>query len=320
MAPRPTKQDFLSIGDLAPEIPALLVRAERGKRARRRRSVRPTLPGRNLGLIFEKPSTRTRTSFEVAMNDLGGHALYFSSRDLQLGRGETIGDTARVLSRYLDGIAYRAFHHADVVALADAASIPVINALDDLEHPCQILADLLTMHERWGGRFGGRRLAWIGDGNNVLHSLLLGAAAVGLDLTVATPAEYAPRPEVVARARELGRRTKASLALGTDPSAAARGADALYTDVWVSMGDEGEQAAREAAFRGYQIDERLLGLAKTDAFVLHDLPAHRGQEITDAVLDGPQSAAWDQAENRLHAQTALLERLLGRPTAAGRAR
>ncbi len=306
------KQDFLSVADLAEEIPALLARADRLKRDRARGILPPTLRGRNLGLIFEKPSTRTRTSFEVAMNDLGGHALYFSAKDLQLGRGETIGDTARVLSRYLDGIAYRAFRHADVVALAAGASIPVINALDDLEHPCQILADLLTMRERWGGRFRGKRLAWIGDGNNVLHSLLLGAAIVGLDLAVATPPRYAPQPDVVARARQFARATRSTLTFGTDPSEAARGADALYTDVWVSMGDEAEQAARETAFQGYQINDALLARAQSDAFVLHDLPAHRGQEITDAVLDGPRSAAWDQAENRLHAQKALLERLLAR--------
>ncbi len=316
---RPTpKQDFVSITDLAGEIPALLARADALKRARARGVLAPTLRGRNLGLIFEKPSTRTRTSFEVAMNDLGGHALYFSSRDLQLGRGETIGDTARVLSRYLDGIAFRAFRHTDVAALAAAATIPVINALDDLEHPCQILADLQTMRDRWNGRFRGKRLAWIGDGNNVLHSLLLGAASVGLSLTAATPERYAPRPAIVAEARALAKSSGATISVVTDPVAAARGADALYTDVWVSMGDEADQAAREEAFQGYRIDEALLRRARPEAFVLHDLPAHRGQEITDAVLDGAQSAAWDQAENRLHAQKALLERLLAPPR--GRAR
>ncbi len=306
----PPPKDLLSLRDIAPAIPALLRRAAQLKAARRRGIVRATLPGANLGLIFEKPSTRTRTSFEVAIHDLGGHAIYMSPKDLQLGRGETIADTARVLSRYLDAIAYRAFRHADEVELARWTTIPVINALDDLEHPCQVVADLLTMSERWRGRFRGRRLAWIGDGDNVLHSLLLGAAAVGLDLTAATPAKYAPRPEIVLAAQELARSSGATIASTTDPTEAARGADALYTDVWVSMGEEAEQAAREAAFQGYQINAGLLATAAKDAFVLHDLPARRGQEITDEVLDGPRSAAWDEAENRLHAQKAILEYLL----------
>jgi len=261
-------------------------------------------------MIFEKPSTRTRTSFEVAMNDLGGHALYLSSKDLQLGRGETIADTARVLSRFVNVVCYRAFRHTDMVELARWATVPVINALDDLEHPCQIAADLLTMRERWRGRFAGRRLAWVGDGNNVLHSLLLGAAAVGIDLSVATPSGYRPQPEYVRAAEVLARQTNASLAVTTDPKEAVRDADAIYTDVWVSMGEEAEATAREAAFRDFQVNDALVALAKPSAFVLHDLPAHRGLEITDSVLDGPQSAAWDQAENRLHAQKAILEYLV----------
>lgn len=244
------------------------------------------------------------------MSDLGGHSLYLSPRDLQLGRGETIADTARVLSRYVDAICYRAFRHTDMVELARSATVPVINALDDIEHPCQIVADLLTMHERWKGRFAGHRLAWVGDGNNVLHSLMLGSAAVGLDLTVATPPQYDPHPALVEAAHLLARRSGADLELTHDPKAAARGADALYTDVWVSMGDEAEQAARLAAFGEFRIDDALLALAKPSAFVLHDLPAHRGEEITDSVLDGPRAAVWDQAENRLHGQKAILELLL----------
>jgi len=312
--PRATpKRDLLSISDIAADLPTLLGRAARLKDDRRRRIFRPSLRGRNVAMIFEKPSTRTRTSFEVAVHDLGGHALYLSSRDLQLGRGETIADTARVLSRYVDAIVYRAFRHADMAELARAATVPVVNALDDLEHPCQIVADLLTMYERWKGRFRGRRLAWIGDGNNVLHSLLLGAAAVGLDVIAATPESYRPRPDVVAAARELAKATKCAVSLTTDPTEAARGADALYTDVWVSMGDEGDAAAREAAFPPYRIDADLLDRAKPSAFVLHDLPAHRGKEITDEVMDGPRAAIWDQAENRLHAQKAILELLLVPP-------
>jgi ornithine carbamoyltransferase len=310
MVPAPTKRDLISVLDVAGDLDQILERAEQLKEARRRGKVAPTLAGKNLGMIFEKPSTRTRASFEVAINDLGGHAIFLSARDLQLGRGETIADTARVLSRYCDALAYRAYRHADVLELARWASIPVINALDDLEHPCEILGDLLTMRERWKGRFSGRRLGWIGDGNNVLHSLLLGSAAVGLDLSVATPADYAPQPEIVRRADQLARRSGSKISFTTDPATAARGADALYTDVWVSMGDEAQQAARETAFRGFQINAQILGLAKPGAFVLHDLPAHRGQEITDEVLDGPRSAAWDQAENRLHAQKAILEFLM----------
>jgi ornithine carbamoyltransferase len=206
-----------------------------------------------------------------------------------------------------------------MVELARWATVPVLNALDDLEHPCQIAADLLTMRERWKGRFRGHRLAWVGDGNNVLHSLLLGAAAVGLDLSVATPSGYRPQPEYVRAAEVLARKSDADLTITTEPRQAVVGADAIYTDVWVSMGDEAEKSSREEAFREFQVNDALVRLAKPTAFVLHDLPAHRGQEITDSVLDGPQSAAWDQAENRLHAQKAILERLLapaGRPRRA----
>jgi ornithine carbamoyltransferase len=310
MTARPAPKDLLSIADLGEDLDRVLTRAAVLKSERARGVRRPTLAGKNLAMIFEKPSTRTRTSFEVAMNDLGGHALYLSSKDLQLGRGETIADTARVLSRFVDAVCYRAFRHTDMVELARWATIPVINALDDVEHPCQIAADLLTLRERWNGRFHGHRLAWVGDGNNVLHSLLLGASAMGLDLAAATPAGYRPQPEYVRAAEVLARRSKATLSFTTDPKEAVSGADAIYTDVWISMGDEAETAAREEAFRGFQVDDALVGLAKPSAFVLHDLPAHRGQEITDSVLDGPQSAAWDQAENRLHAQKAILEYFL----------
>ena len=314
-----TKRDLISISDVAEELDSLLAHAARLKSERQRGTgSRATLAGKNLAMIFEKPSTRTRTSFEVAIGDLGGHALYLSTNDLQLGRGETIADTARVLSRYVDAICYRAFRHENVVELARWATVPVINALDDLEHPCQIVADLLTMRERWAGGFRGRRLAWIGDGNNVLHSLLLGAAAVGLDIVAAIPEGYRPRASVVQAARSLADRTGASITFTASPEQAARGADALYTDVWVSMGDEAERADRERAFQGYQVNGRLLALASREAFVLHDLPAHRGQEITDDVLDGERSAAWDQAENRLHAQKAILERLLLPAGAEGR--
>ena len=288
----------------------LLRRAHTMKAARRKGDLSPTRPGANLGMIFEKPSTRTRTSFEVAMNDLGGHAVYLSPKEMQLGRGETIADTSRVLSRYLDGIVYRAFRHEDMAELARWATIPVVNALDDWEHPCQIVADLLTLFEKWDGKFRGRRLAYIGDGNNVLNSLLIGAAVVGLDLASAIPLRYRPSQRIVDIAERFARDSGATLTFHERPADAAKGADALYTDVWVSMGDEAQKAEREAAFRGFQINAELVAAAKKDVWVLHDLPAHRGQEITDDVMDGPRAALWDQAENRLHAQKAILERVL----------
>jgi ornithine carbamoyltransferase len=305
------KRDFLSVADVEAEFGRLLARAQEMKRARREGDLSPVLPGVNVALLFEKPSTRTRVSFEVALHDLGGHGLYLSPKDLQLGRGETIGDTARVLSRYVDAIVYRAYRHEDMAELARWASVPVVNALDDREHPCQALADLLTLHERWEGAFRGRRLAYIGDGNNVCNSLMLACGLVGLDFVGAVPTAYRPPPKLVELAELYAQRRGSRVAFTEDPREAARGAHALYTDVWVSMGEEAETAAREAAFRGFRIDEALLTLADPDACVLHDLPAHRGQEITDGVMDGPQSVVWDQAENRLHAQKAILELLLG---------
>jgi ornithine carbamoyltransferase len=313
MTPAPAPRHLLTLADLAEELPEVLRTARALKESRKEGLLPARLAGVNIGLIFEKPSTRTRTSFEVGINDLGGHAVYLSPKDMQLGRGETIADTARVLSRYLDALVYRAFRHTDMLELAKWSSIPVVNALDDLEHPCQIVADLLTLSERWGGQFKGKRLAYIGDGNNVLHSLLIGCAAVGLDLTAATPAAYAPKPEVLKVAEGIARRTGAKLTVVRAPSEAAQDADALYTDVWVSMGDEAEQGAREAAFQGYQINAALVAKARKDVWVLHDLPAHRGLEITDEVIDGPRSVVFDQAENRLHAQKAILLKLLPLP-------
>ena len=311
MPAKPAKRDFLSIAALGKDLIPVIRRAGRLKAERRRGLIRPTLRNKNVAMIFEKPSTRTRTSFEVGLNDLGAHALYMSPKDMQLGRGETIADTARVLSRFVDGIVYRAFRHQDESELAKWASIPVINALDDLEHPCQAVSDLLTLSERWKGRFSGHRLAWVGDGNNVLHSLLLGSSIVGLNLASATPDGYHPNPAIVSQALGLAARSGAHLEFYSDPVAAVKGADAIYTDVWVSMGEEAEQAARERAFSGFQLNAGLLAHARPGAYVMHDLPAHRGLEITDEVIDGPQSIVWDQAENRLHAQKAILEELLG---------
>ena len=310
MARSPAKRDLLSIADIATDLLPIIERAAAMKAARARGDLSATRPGTNLGMIFEKPSTRTRTSFEVAMNDLGGHALYLSPKDMQLGRGETIADTARVLSRYVDGIVYRAFRSQDEAELAKWATVPVINALDDREHPCQIVADLLTLHERWNGKFAGRRLAYIGDGNNVLNSLLLGSAVVGLDIVAAIPTAYRPPAEIVRAAEAFAKKSGSTVKVVEAPRDAAKNADAIYTDVWVSMGDEAEKEARETAFRGFQVNHDLVGLANSDVWVLHDLPAHRGQEITDDVMDGPRGAMWDEAENRLHAQKSILERFL----------
>ncbi len=304
------KRDLLSIVDVATDLPRILERAAELKRLRARGERPRPLKDRAVALIFEKPSTRTRSSFELAVEELGGHPVYLSASEMQLGRGETIADTARVLSRYYDALVYRAFRWTNEEELARCASVPVVNALDDREHPCQAIADLLTLHERWDGRWTGRRLAYVGDGNNVLRSLALACAVVGLDLTAAIPEAYRPPTAFLDQARALAAGTGASLRLVSRPVDAVTEADAVYTDVWVSMGEEAEAAERTAAFRGYTIDDALLDRARPGAFALHDLPAHRGLEITDAVMDGSRQAIWVQAENRLHAQKAILERLM----------
>jgi ornithine carbamoyltransferase len=258
------------------------------------------LPGRTLGMIFEKPSTRTRVSFEVGIHQLGGLGLYLSARDLQLGRGESIRDTATVLSRYLDGIVIRTFAQADVEELARHATIPVINGLTDAAHPCQALADVMTIRERLG-RLEGVRVAYVGDGNNMCASLMVACARLGASFVAATPPGYEPAARAVAAARETG-----EVELTDDPAAAAAGADVLYTDVWTSMGQEAERDRRRRDLAGFGVDASLVARASADAIVLHCLPAHYGEEITEEVLYGPQSAVWDEAENRLHAQKALL--------------
>jgi len=264
------------------------------------------LVGKTLAMIFEKPSTRTRVSFETAMTRLGGHAIYLSPKDTQLGRGETVADTARVLSRYVDAIMARVFRHPDVVTLAQEASIPVLNGLSDFSHPCQGLADFFTLRE-CKGRLAGLRLAYIGDGNNnVCHSLLYGGATLGVHVTVGCPAGYDPRPEVLAWAQEVGRSTGARFSVVRDPMQAADGADAVYTDVWTSMGQEQEREARLKALAPYQVNLRVFERARPDAIFLHCLPAHRGEEVTDDVVDHQRSRVLDQAENRLHVQAALL--------------
>jgi len=301
-------RDFLSVDDVTPaELAALLDLAAEVKASPERFADR--LRGRSVALIFEKPSTRTRVSFDVGIAELGGHPVALSAAELQLGRGETIEDTGRVLSRYVDAIVLRTFEQERLEVLAGAASVPVVNALSDFEHPCQCLADLLTVRERKGG-LAGRTLAYLGDGNNVTHSLLLGGAKAGMRVRVATPPGFEPIPLVVNRAREIASETGGAVELTNDPFEAARGADVLYTDVWASMGQEAEADERALVFPAYRIDQKVVDLAAPDAIVMHCLPAHRGQEITDEVIDGPRSVVWDQAENRLHTQKALLLWLL----------
>jgi ornithine carbamoyltransferase len=287
--------DMTRVLDLADEL----------KDRQQRREPHHLLPGRTLGMIFEKPSTRTRVSFEVGIAQLGGTGLYLSAGDLQLGRGETLRDTATVLSRYLDAIMIRTFAQEDVEELARHASIPVINGLTDSAHPCQALADVMTIRERLG-RLEGVHLTYLGDGNNVCASLMVAAAKLGLHFRAATPKGYEPSPEAVETAHEAAATSGVTIELLADPHEAAAGADVLYTDVWTSMGQEDERERRSRDLAGFGIDDELLGLANHDAIVLHCLPAHYGEEITEEVLYGRRSAVWDEAENRLHAQKALM--------------
>jgi ornithine carbamoyltransferase len=302
-----TKRDFLSDDDLTPgELTALLDGADQYRDDRRPRSI---LAGRSVALIFEKPSTRTRVSFEVAVHELGGYPLPLVASDLQLNRGETIEDTAQVLSRYVHAIVLRTFAQENLERLARAATVPVINALSDYLHPCQALADLQTIRLR-KGHLEGLRLGYLGDGNNVAHSLLLAGAKAGMHLAIATPAGYEPIPQIVRRATEIAAETGGSVELTHEPATAAKGADVLYTDVWASMGQELEHGERALIFKPYQLSTDTVSAAAPDVVVLHCLPAHRGEEITAEIMDGPNSAVFDQAENRLHAQKALLSWLL----------
>ncbi|MDH7509363.1 MAG: ornithine carbamoyltransferase [Methanomassiliicoccales archaeon] len=301
------KRDIISVRDLEPDLDELLDLALDLKSGRV--SKEGALKGKTLAMIFEKPSTRTRVSFEVGMAQLGGHALYLSPRDLQIGRGETIADTARVLSRYVDAIMYRAFSHEMMLELARNATVPVINGLDDLEHPCQIMADLLTVKEK-KGKLKGIKMAYVGDGNNVCNSLLLGAAIVGMDFVAACPNGYEPNNEIVADAVSIAKRKNCISEVINDPYEAVKDADVVYTDVWTSMGQENESEEREKVFAPYQVNSKLLANAKSDCIVMHCLPAHRGHEITDEVIDGERSVVFDQAENRLHAQQAILLKVI----------
>ncbi|MCK6574913.1 ornithine carbamoyltransferase [Myxococcota bacterium] len=301
------KRDLLEVTDLSsPELLALLQRAIDLKAVRRHGGASSVLQGRTLAMVFEKASTRTRVSFDVAMHQLGGHALMMAARDIQIGRGETIQDTARVLSRYVDGIMLRTYEHHTVVELARHATVPVINGLTDLAHPCQVLADLQTCQEAFGDVVP-LHVAWIGDGNNMANSWINAARVLGFTLTLACPPGYDPHAATLDAALEWN----PAIRVVRDPAEAARGAHVVNTDVWASMGQEAEQAEREIAFAGFQVDEALMAQAAPDAIFLHCLPAHRGEEVSAGVIDGPQSRVFDQAENRLHIQKAILEWLLG---------
>ena len=304
-------RDFLSIQEWSTEeLTQVLDLAAELKEKQQRREAHPILRGKTLGMIFQKSSTRTRVSFEVGMWQLGGQALFLSSNDLQIGRGEPVKDTARVLSRYLDGIMIRTFSHAEVEELAAYADIPVINGLTDRLHPCQAMADLLTIREHKGS-LKGLKMAYIGDGNNMVHSLMHGCAKFGMDISVATPTAYEPNAGIVAAAKQAAQNTGSRIELTQDVLEAAAGADVLYTDVWASMGMESEQVARQAVFKNYQINQQVLAAADKKAIVLHCLPAHRGEEITEDVLEGPQSVVFDEAENRLHVQKAIMALVMG---------
>jgi ornithine carbamoyltransferase len=299
-------RDFVSIHDFTPaEVAYILEVGAKLKEEKKQGVPHPHLAGKTLGMIFQKSSTRTRVAFEVGMYQLGGHALFLSPRDIQLGRGETIQDTAQVLSRMLDGIMIRTFDHEEVLELAKWADIPVINGLTDLLHPTQVIGDMMTIKEH-KGRLQGLKLAFIGDGNNVAHSLLFGGAKVGMDVVIAAPPGFEPDSRIVSLAQEDAQATGAKLWVVNDPAEAVRDADIVYTDVWASMGEEDQAAEKEQQFNKYQVNQSLMSLAKRDAIVMHCLPAKRGKEITDEVMDGPQSVVFDEAENRLHAHKAIM--------------
>ncbi|SFJ27157.1 ornithine carbamoyltransferase [Paenibacillus sp. UNC496MF] len=304
-------RDFIELTDYTPEeIRYLIDLAIELKRKQKAGETHHPLKGKTLGMIFEKSSTRTRVSFEVGMYQLGGQALFLSRNDLQIGRGETVSDTAQTLSRYLDGMMIRTFAHRTVIELARAATVPVINGLTDLAHPCQVLADYQAVLEH-KGRLAGLKIAYIGDGNNMVHSLLIGAAKLGLHMSVATPEGYEPDADVVRMTKEYAAESGSRIHVCRDPREAIADADVVYTDVWASMGFEAEQKERELAFADYQVNEELARHAKPDFVFMHCLPAHRGEEVSEGVIDGKHSIIFDQAENRLHAQKAVMAAIMG---------
>jgi ornithine carbamoyltransferase len=303
-------RDFIALADYEPaEVRYLVDLAIELKKKQKAGEIYHPLQGKTLGMIFEKSSTRTRVSFEVGMYQLGGHALFLSRNDLQIGRGETVSDTAQTLSRYLDGIMIRTFAHRTVIELARAATIPVINGLTDASHPCQALADYQTVLEH-KGRLEGLKIAYIGDGNNMVHSLLMGAAKLGMHMSVATPEGYEPDEEIVRLTKDNASVTGSRIHICRDPKEAVADADIIYTDVWASMGFEAEQKEREIAFADYQVNEELVKYAKSDFLFMHCLPAHRGEEVSEGIIDGNHSIIFDQAENRLHAQKAIMAAIM----------
>lgn len=305
------KKDLLAISDLTSrELDDILKLSASLKKLRKQGRMHQPLKGKSLGMIFEKSSTRTRVSFEVGMYQLGGQALFLSANDLQIGRGEPLADTARTLSRYLDGIMIRTFAQATVEELARHASVPVINGLTDLHHPCQALADLFTIREK-RGNLKGLKFSYVGDGNNMAHSLIEACVKAGMHIYLACPPGYEPDAGIMREAKLVAAQTGSEVRLSNDPGKAVTNADIVYTNVWASMGQESEHAKRVSAFRGYQVDAKLMKLADPKALVMHCLPAHRGEEIAAEVIDGPQSAVFDQAENRLHTQKAVLKMLMG---------
>ncbi|MFC5650508.1 ornithine carbamoyltransferase [Paenibacillus solisilvae] len=303
-------RDFIELVDYKPEeVRYLIDLAIELKNKQKAGEIFHPLQGKTLGMIFEKSSTRTRVSFEVGMYQLGGHALFLSGNDLQIGRGETISDTAQVLSRYLDGIMIRTYAHRTVIELARGATIPVINGLTDLAHPCQALADYQTVLEH-KGRLEGLKIAYIGDGNNMVHSLMMGAAKLGMHISVATPEGYEPDEDIIQLTEEHAAETGSTIHICRDPKEAIADADIVYSDVWASMGFEAEQKERELAFANYQVNEALVKYAKSDYLFMHCLPAHRGEEVSEGVIDGKHSIIFDQAENRLHAQKAIMAAIM----------
>ncbi len=303
------KRDLVSMMDVKDDILQILDLATNLKNIQTANEHREPLIDKSLAMIFEKPSTRTRVSFEVGMTQLGGHALYLNTADLQLGRGETIADTAKALSRFVDAIMYRGFEHSKTLELQQNATVPVINGLDDLEHPCQIVADLFTILEKKND-LEGLKLTYLGDGNNVCNSLLLGCVMTSMNISVACPDEYRPDEDILRKAQEMAKEKGVTVEVLSSPDEAVVDADVIYTDVWVSMGEESQREAKLRLLAPYQVNEEIVAKAKEDCIVMHCLPAHRGEEITDGVMDGEKSVVFDQAENRLHAQKAILVHLL----------
>jgi ornithine carbamoyltransferase len=304
-----TKRDLVKMIDFKEDLKEVIDLSINVKAKKNSADTMSALLNRSLAMIFEKPSTRTRVSFEVAMSQLGGHALYLSPRDLQMGRGETISDTAKVLSRFVDIIMYRGFKHEVTQELASNATVPVINGLDDVEHPCQTIADLMTIKEHKGD-FKNLKLAYVGDGNNVCNSLAIGAAIVGMEMSIGCPKGFEPDPEIIEKAKEIAVTTGGNITITSSANEAVENADVVYTDVWISMGDEDESTKRIGILQQFQVNTELISKAKSDCIVMHCLPAHRGLEITDDVMDSSQSVVFDQAENRLHTEKAVILTLL----------